>query len=222
MQDYKLCISSRNEVTTIKHSIFSLCFFSFKMVMLGSYFHSVRRAWHFSHWILVKVNPPYTKFFPIKKRVQVKLQWASTQLDTEENSVTVFIFYIQGPNVGNRKSVCQKNKTRVILTSLCWAISLLNFYFWKWRYPFNPVTELLMVVRRQRKIGTGPVPARSPRAGIKRSTGKQKHFAREFCETGVSVHSSTQKTPPKCKPFQTQGGPWSQINTEKLPEPQHG
>lgn len=75
--------------------------------------------------------------------------------------MTVFIFYIQGPSVGNRKSVCQKNKTRVILTSLCWAISLLNFYFWKWRYPFNPVTELLMVVRRQRKIGTGPVPAAS-------------------------------------------------------------
>ena len=30
------------------------------------------------------------------------------------------------------------------------------------------------------------------------------------------------KTPPKYKPFQTKGGPWSQVNTEKLPEPRHG
>ena len=64
-----------------------------------------------------------------------------------------------------------------------------------------------MALRQQRKVGTGPVTAQSPRAGIKQSTSKQKHFAREFCETGVSVHNSTQKAPPKYKPFQTTGGP---------------
>ena len=149
-----MCISSRNKVTAIKHSIFSLCFFSFKMVMLGSYFHSVRRVWDFSKWVTVKVNPPYTKLFPMKKRVKVRLHWASSQLDTEE-MLYLFIFYIEGPSVGNQKSVCQENETRVILTSLCWAISLLNFYFWKRRYPFNPVTELLMVARRQRKWAQG-------------------------------------------------------------------
>lgn len=121
--------------------------------------------------------------------------------------------------MGNWKSVCQKNITLVILTSLCWAVNLLNFYFWKLRYPFNPVTELLTVVRQQRKIGTGPVPVRSPRTRIKQSTSKQKHFAREFCEIGVSVHNVIQETPPGCKPFQIKRGPWCWVNTVKFPEP---
>lgn len=69
--------------------------------------------------------------------------------------------------MGNWKSACQRNITLGILTSLCWAVNLLNFYFWKLRYPFNPVTELLTVVRRQRKIGTGPVPVPPPRRGIR-------------------------------------------------------
>lgn len=30
-----------------------------------------------------------------------------------------------------------------ILTSLCWAVKLLNVYFWKLWHPFNPGTELL-------------------------------------------------------------------------------
>lgn len=40
-----------------------------------SYLYSIMVAsLAFSHWMTPKVNLPYTKFFPIKKRVKVKLE----------------------------------------------------------------------------------------------------------------------------------------------------
>lgn len=48
-------------------------------------------AWHFSHWMISKVNLPYTKFFPIKKRV--KVEDSELEFYTEENFVTLFSMY---------------------------------------------------------------------------------------------------------------------------------
>lgn len=51
--------------------------FSFKMVNTQgsiSYLYSIMAAWHFSRWMTSEATLPYTKFFPIKKRVKVKLE----------------------------------------------------------------------------------------------------------------------------------------------------
>lgn len=91
--NYKLCIPSRNEVTNKTQYLFSMIFRFQTVNTLGSVSYSYSPMAGASHWMTSKVNLPYTKFLPIKKRVKVKLEWASTYFYTGENCV-IFIFYV--------------------------------------------------------------------------------------------------------------------------------
>lgn len=97
---------------------------------------------------------------------------------SKDNFATIFISYTQSPKVGPLKICTPKNRILNILTSLCWAVKLLNFYFWKWCYPFSPVTELL-TGKTAKETGWELVLRKAPsERGRKQSIRKQIIFAR--------------------------------------------
>lgn len=138
----------------------------------------------------------------------------STYFYTEEHSV---------PTSGTENLYAKKKKKKS--DAGCPDFSVLSCQ------PFKPLFEKLSSPRllpvlscwhgsdSRRRISRGTVPVGTLRKAGKQSSGKQEHFARDFCEIGVSVHSPVQETPSNCEPFWTPRGPWSQINIVKPSEP---
>lgn len=145
-------------------------------------------GWH-PRWI-----KPYRKLF-------------AKQEDQSEDGTDFNIFLHRGtfcPNIRNWKSVCKKKKKS---DAGCPDFSVLSCQ------PFKPLFEKLSSPRllpvlscwhgsdSRRRISRGTVPVGTLRKAGKQSSGKQEHFARDFCEIGVSVHSPVQETPSNCEPF---------------------